>query len=265
MTLVAGLARRVLLYLLLVQLGAMSLAWNLVAGPLRLAMPARDGVALGRRAIAFIYRTLWTSAQALGMMRIDAGAIDALAAEPGGLIVAANHPTMLDALVLVSRLPRGVCIMKADLMRNVFLGAGARLADYICNDSPRGLVRSAVECLHDGGQLVMFPEGTRTVRCPVDRFRPGIAMIAEMARVPIQTVFIETDSPYLRKGWPIWRAPASRSSCAPGSARASRRRAIGRCCSSSSSAASPTRRSLRPSERARPRCALVRRRRRTSS
>ena len=28
-----------------------------------------------------------------------------------------------------------------------------------------------------------------------------------MAQVPIQTVFIETPSAYLRKGWPIWRTP----------------------------------------------------------
>ena len=26
--------------------------------------------------------------------------------------------------------------------------------------------------------------------------------------MPIQTVIIETDTTYLRKGWPIWRAPA---------------------------------------------------------
>jgi 1-acyl-sn-glycerol-3-phosphate acyltransferase len=205
--LVAGLARRALLYLLLVQLGVMSLAWNLLAWPLRLVIPKRLGTTLGRRVIARVYRIFWSTAEALGMMRIDVDALDALAVEPGGLIVAANHPTMLDAVVLVSRLPRGVCIMKADLMRNVFLGAGARLAHYICNDSPRGMVRASVECLREGGQLVMFPEGTRTVRQPVDRFRPGIALIAEIARVPIQTVFIETESPYLRKGWPIWRPP----------------------------------------------------------
>ncbi len=113
---------------------------------------------------------------------------------------------MLDALVLVAHLRRGVCIMKADLMRNPFLAAGARLARYIRNDSPRGMMRCAVECLQEGGQLVMFPEGTRTVQRPVNRFRPGITWIAQKARVPIQTVIIETDTPYLRKGWPIWRA-----------------------------------------------------------
>ena len=38
-------------------------------------------------------------------------------------------------MLVVARLPRGVCVMKAELLRNVFLGAGARLARYIRNDS----------------------------------------------------------------------------------------------------------------------------------
>jgi 1-acyl-sn-glycerol-3-phosphate acyltransferase len=90
----------------------------------------------------------------------------------------------------------------------VFLGAGARLARYICDDSPVGMVRGAVACLRESAQLVMFPEGTRTVERPINRFRPGIALIARRAQVPIQAVIIETDTPYLRKGWPIWRMPA---------------------------------------------------------
>jgi 1-acyl-sn-glycerol-3-phosphate acyltransferase len=200
-------ARRGLLYLLLAELGAMSLAWNLVAWVLHKVVPRQAGTSVGRAVIARAYRFFWASARACGMMCIDSSALDALAAEPGGLIVAANHPTMLDALVVVARLPRGVCIMKAELMRNVFLGAGARLARYIRNDSPRGMVRCAVRCLRDGGQLVMFPEGTRTVRAPVNAFRPGITLIAHRAQVPIQAVIIETDTAYLRKGWPIWRAP----------------------------------------------------------
>jgi 1-acyl-sn-glycerol-3-phosphate acyltransferase len=203
-----GYARRGLLYLLLVQLGAMSLAWNLVACVLYPLLPKRRGTALGRGTISTAYRFFWATAQALDMMRIDSSALDVLRDEPGGLIVAANHPTMLDALIIVARLPRGVCIMKAELMRNVFLGAGASLARYICNDSPRGMIRCAVECLREGGQLVMFPEGTRSVERPVNRFRPGITLIAQRAHVPIQTVIIETDTRYLRKGWPIWRAPA---------------------------------------------------------
>jgi 1-acyl-sn-glycerol-3-phosphate acyltransferase len=197
----------VLLYTLLFWLGALSLVWNLIALLLLPLLPRQRAQAIGRAGIAFGYRLFWASAEASGMMSIDATALDVLRHEPGGLIIAANHPAMLDALLIVARLPRGVCIMKADLMRNIFLGAGARLARYICNDSPRLLIRRSVATLREGGQLVLFPEGTRTVHGKLNPFLPGITLIASMASVPIQTVIIETRSPYLGKGWPIWRLP----------------------------------------------------------
>ena len=202
-----GLFPRVRFALVIAQLGLVSLAWNLAAPLLSPLLPRRRRERIGRAAISWIYRTGWVTAERLGMMTVDAAALDVLRDEPGGLIVAANHPAMFDAMVVVARLPRGACVMKAELMRNVFLGAGARLARYIHNDSPRGMIRGAVASLREGGQLVLFPEGTRTVRQPVNPFRPGITLIAQMAQVPIQTVIIETDSPYLGKGWPIWRTP----------------------------------------------------------
>ncbi len=207
MTAIHALPSRMLLYALLVVLGIISLAWNLVAFVIHPLLPRRAGTAIGRAVIAGVYRRFWDGAQLLGLMRIDASDLDVLADEAGGLILAANHPTMIDALIVVSRLRRGVCVMKADLMRNPFVGTGARLARYIRNDSGRDMIRSAVECLRDGGQVVLFPEGTRTVRRPLNPFRAGITLIAQRSGVPIQTVIIETDSPYLRKGWPIWRAP----------------------------------------------------------
>lgn len=209
MRVLRGLLHSVLLYLVLLMLGTVSLSWNLLAALLYPILPRRRATALGRAAAANISSMTWSSAQAVGMMRIDFAALDALRAEPGGLVIAANHPSMLDAMLIVARLPRGVCIMKAALMRNVFLGAGARLARYIRNDSARGMIRASVANLKEGSQLVMFPEGTRTVRPPINGFRPGITLIAELAQVPIQTVIIETDSPYLSKGWPIWRTPPS--------------------------------------------------------
>jgi 1-acyl-sn-glycerol-3-phosphate acyltransferase len=194
------------LYLLLAALGLISLAWNLCALLLYPFLPEPRAKALGRSVIAWAYRLFWAAASACGMMRIDCSCLDQLRDERC-LILAANHPTMLDALLLVARLPRSACIMKADLMRNVFLGSGARLARYIRNDSARTMVRLAVEDLKSGGQLVIFPEGTRTVAAPLNHFRPGVTLIAKLARAPIQTVFIETDTPYLSKGWPLWKLP----------------------------------------------------------
>ena len=130
---------------------------------------------------------------------------------------------MLDALLLVARLPRSACIMKADLMRNIFLGAGARLARYIRNDSARTMVRLAVDDLRDGGQLVIFPEGTRTVEPPLNRFRPGVTLIAKLRAGADPDGFIDTDSPYLAQGLAaVARAAACRSCSACGWASASR-------------------------------------------
>lgn len=204
----SGLLHRLLFAVIIVQLGLTSLLWNLVAPVVGLVSPRAASGRIGRTGVSWIYRSCWRTAEALGMMRIDASALDALRDEPGGLIVACNHPTMLDAMIVVARLPRGVCVMKAGLLRNIFLGGGARLAQYIGNDAGRGMIRDAVASLREGNQLVLFPEGTRTVTPPLNHpLKPGITLIAHLAQTPIQTVLIDTDSPYLRKGWPLLRTP----------------------------------------------------------
>jgi len=199
--------RRLAFGLLLGQLGASLLLLSSVARILVFLLPRRVAMNVGRSAVSFIYRCCWASAQRLGLMRIDAEALDVLRGERRGLILAANHPTMLDAMLVVARLPRTVCVMRADLMRNVLLGPGARLASYIGNDSGRGVVRESVAALREGHMLVLFPEGTRTSNPPVNALKPGVTLIAKLADVPIQTVLIRCESPYLRKGWPLLRTP----------------------------------------------------------
>lgn len=195
-----------LLQLLLLGLGLASLLWNLVAWVLLPCLGRERGRRIGRAAIARGYRGFWAVARASGLLQMDARALDVLADEPG-LIVVANHPSMLDAMMLVARLPRSTCIMKASLARNPLLGAGARLARYIRNDPPMDMVRLAAADLRDGGQLVLFPEGTRTTCWPLNRLHSAVGLIARRAQAPVQVVFIDTDSPYLGKGWPLWRLP----------------------------------------------------------
>ena len=194
------------LQVMLLLLGLGSLLWNLAALVLYPLLPRATGRRIGRAAIATGYRIFWFMARGVGIVRLHSDVLDTLRDEPG-LIVAANHPSMLDAMMLVARLPHSACIMKASLMRNPFLAPGARLARYICNDSAHGLVNLAVDDLREGGQLVMFPEGTRTTAPLVNAFHRGVTLIAKRAGAPIQTVFIDTHSPYLCKGWPLWRLP----------------------------------------------------------
>lgn len=195
-----------LLQLLLLLLGLVSLAWNLLSLPLLVLLPRARGRRLGRLAISCVYAGFWRLACRSGLLQMDASALAPLAAERG-LIVVANHPSLLDALMLVAQLPLAACVMKASLLRNPFLGAGARLARYIPNASAHGLVRQAVAELRDGAQLVLFPEATRSTRWPVNPFHSAAGLIAKLTPAPVQTVFIDTDSPYLGKGWPLWRLP----------------------------------------------------------
>ena len=128
------------LQLHLLLLGAMSAAWNAVALLLYPLLPRPLGRRLGRAMISLGYGMFWRVARATGMLHLQAEVLDALRDERG-LIIVANHPSMLDAVMLVARLPRSACILKAGLMRNPLLGPAARLAGYIRNDSARGMVR----------------------------------------------------------------------------------------------------------------------------
>jgi 1-acyl-sn-glycerol-3-phosphate acyltransferase len=144
--------------------------------------------------------------QASGIVKCDLSALDALRDEQA-LIIAPNHPSLLDAVLVVSRLPQVVCIMKAEIWDNVILGGGARFAAYIRDDVPLGMVRAAVAAVRAGNQLLVFPEGTRTRTKAAYHFKGGFALIAKTARAPVQTVIIETNSMFLSKGWPLFRKP----------------------------------------------------------
>jgi len=187
-------------------LGAISLTWTLLAVPLYYVLPKRWVVPLGRWANTIGLRIYLGALSLIGACRFDLSALDSLRDE-GPLIVAPNHPCLLDAPMVLSRLPNMACIMKVDIVDTVFLGAGARLAGYIRNDAQLSMIRQSVAELKSGSQLLIFPEGTRTTRWPVNACKGTAALIASRAGVPIQTVFIETDSAYLGKGWPLFRRP----------------------------------------------------------
>ena len=180
-------------------LALMGLAWSLLALPLRYLLPRTPGQRLGRQGASLTFRVYLRLLTWMGACCFDLGALDALRDQPP-CIIAPNHPSLLDALMVISRVPNVACIMKAELMRNVLFGAGARLARYIRNDSLHAMVRRAVTEVRGGSHLLLFPEGTRTTRAPVNRLQGTTGLIAKYARVPVQTVFIEAnDAAFLGK------------------------------------------------------------------
>lgn len=190
----------------LASLGLGCIVWTLIALPAELLLPRRMARRFGRRGVMAGFRLYLWWLEVLGVARFDLSALDVLRQGPA-LIIAPNHPTRLDALMVLSRMPRVVCVAKASLLDSFLMGAGARLAGYIRNDWFLGTSALAIEALGEGLHVLVFPEGTRTERHPINPVRGSVGVIAARAGVPVQTVIIETDSAFLGKGWAWLRRP----------------------------------------------------------
>jgi len=160
----------------------------------------------GQKLIHRLFRFFVGYLRAFGLVELDASGLSALRAS-GGLIVAANHPCLLDAVLMVSQMPQAVCLMKGSLARNVIFSGTARLAGYIHNKSGLGLVKQCEERLQEGANLLVFPEGTRTAGGKLPPFKMGFALVAVLTRSAVQTVIITADTNFLGKGWPLLKRP----------------------------------------------------------
>lgn len=183
---------------------------TLVGGPLHAILPRHAGLRLGRFLLRHLFRIFVVYLRLARLVRVDSTALATLEESPDACIVAPNHTSLWDVVFLVARMPRAVCVMKESILKNPVLGGGARLAGYIANDSRTRLIRKSADALTDGGQLLLFPEGTRTRRDArwINPFTGGCAIIAIRSGAPVLPVFIRSDSRYLEKGWPLWKRPS---------------------------------------------------------
>lgn len=171
-----------------------------IAPVLRVALGPARSLAAGRSIIRGLFSFYAWWLESAGMFRLRFEGIEKLQGLRGA-IVAPNHPGLLDAIFLIPKLPRAVCIMRAGLMRHVSFGGTAWLAGYITNDRGPSLIRQCERKLRAGDNLLIFPEGTRTRLHArgVNPFKSGFALAAVLTGAPIQTVLIERSGAYLAK------------------------------------------------------------------
>jgi 1-acyl-sn-glycerol-3-phosphate acyltransferase len=182
---------------------------TLIGGPLHAILPKNTGERLGRSFLNHLFRWFVFLLRIAGLVRVDNAALEKLGASGKSFIVAPNHIALWDAVFIIARLPRAVCVMKKSILRNPVLGGGARLAGYIANEGTTRMIRNAANALDGGGQLLLFPEGTRTKPGArwINPLKGGCAIIALRAQVPIYPVFIRSNTRFLEKGWPLWKRP----------------------------------------------------------
>jgi 1-acyl-sn-glycerol-3-phosphate acyltransferase len=122
-------------------------------------------------------------------------------ADGKGRLVVANHPTLLDVVLLVSMMPKAQCVVKGELWSNRFLGGVMRAAGYVRNDGdPESTLEQCRAALALGQDIVIFPEGTRSVPGEALRFQRGFANIAALAPCDLQLVTITCHPSTLTKG-----------------------------------------------------------------
>jgi 1-acyl-sn-glycerol-3-phosphate acyltransferase len=132
-----------------------------------------------------------------------------LLAEPGVLVVA-NHPTLIDIVFIISMIPHASCIVKPSLYQSVYTKGPVSRAAYIASDEPETLIGDCVKSLGSGASLVIFPEGTRSVKGQPLRFRRGAAHVQKRSGCAVLLVRIMSVPPTLAKHEKWYQIPASR-------------------------------------------------------
>ncbi|MDZ5459477.1 lysophospholipid acyltransferase family protein [Azohydromonas lata] len=163
---------------------------------------------LARRVIRHSFRLFVAFMRLLGVLSYEAHGLHRLRRH--GLLILANHPSLIDTVFLMALVDRADCIVKASLAVNSFTRGPVRAAGYVCNDSGVGLIDDCLASLSEGGNLIIFPEGTRTPRDGSLRLQRGAANVAVRARVNVTPVRIRVSLPTLGKGEPWWRVPRQR-------------------------------------------------------
>ena len=119
---------------------------------------------------------------------------------PGGVVLAANHISLADPVVLcdfvlsdLGRVPRFLAKRELfeghGLVARVMRGAGQIPVDRDHPDAPRAL-DAAVAALREGGTVVIYPEGTVTqdpAKWPMQA-RTGVARLALLSGAPVVPV-----------------------------------------------------------------------------
>ena len=194
-------------------LGLGGLALALFCFPLlRLLAPSE---AVGRRrtqqAISLVFQFYLHMLRGLGLITLEVEGRARIKACRGKLVVA-NHPTLLDVVLLMALVRNAQCVVKHQLWSNPFLGPVVRAAGYIRNDMEgEAFVAACRQALAEGNNLIIFPEGTRSVPGQPLRLQRGFANIALLVPADLQLLRLRCQPITLVKGEPWWRVPERRA------------------------------------------------------
>lgn len=122
----------------------------------------------------------------------------------GGFVLASNHTSLLDPMLLGVACPRLLNFAAKDsLFSNRYFGQLIRWCGAFPikrSTADLAAVRESVSRLKHNMGLVVFPEGTRSANGQIQDIKHGFILLAKKAHVPIVPVWISGSGRALSKG-----------------------------------------------------------------
>jgi 1-acyl-sn-glycerol-3-phosphate acyltransferase len=165
-------------------------------------------VAYAKRVIQRAFQIFVGLMHGLGVLRFEVIGRERL--NRHGLLILANHPTLIDTLFLMSFVGRADCIVKADLQTNLFTRGAVNAGGFICNNHGTEFINDCTRSLQCGNNLIVFPEGTRTPPNGQICLKRGAANIAVRAKRNVTPVLITCRPRTLGKHEKWWKIPPNR-------------------------------------------------------
>ena len=126
-----------------------------------------------------------------------------------GQLVLANHPSLLDVVLILSREPRLNCVVKTDLLNNPTMRNQILACGFLPNTESAELLEECDNVLKEQA-LLIFPEGTRTGWDSEVKLNRGAVSIGLRSAKVITPVVIKMVPLGLKKGQPWYQIPARR-------------------------------------------------------
>lgn len=164
---------------------------------------------LGKRCVQFLFRLFIEMMRVLGVLRYRMRDFERLRGRSGMLVVA-NHPSLIDVIFLVAFIDNADCVVKRSLKQNPATYGPITAAGYLINQGADELMQACAASLAAGNNLIVFPEGTRTVPGKPLSLQRGAANIALRAGVDITPVLISCEPTTLTKAEQWYQIPPRR-------------------------------------------------------
>ncbi len=167
---------------------------------------------LTRKIIHKSFRLFINMMSVLGLFDFNFEQAERVLSIEKGKVIIANHPSLIDVVVLIAILPHADCIVKKTLWNNIFLKGVVKSAEYIKNnENIDALMKACKKSLESGYSLIIFPEGTRTLENETIKLRRGASNIALRCNANMIPVTIHCNPSTLTKNEPWYSIPKTKA------------------------------------------------------